>query len=88
MLKVHVELLPGGDPTRRRPLATMSLANISELRDISDYNVTVIEAENSLTGAPARLCSCVVRNHTRAQSVWALVAAAIAEMANAECADL
>ncbi len=88
MLKITIELLPGGDPTCRRPLATMSIANASNLADVSNYDVTVLEGENSLTGAPPRLCTCIVRDHPRAQSVWVLVGAAISAMKNAKCADL
>jgi hypothetical protein len=87
MLRISVELLPGGNPVDRRALSTMSISNISDLAATSDYEVEVLEAENGLTGSRPRLCSCVVKNHVRAQSVWALVAAAIRGLADAECTE-
>lgn len=88
MLRVTVELHPGGIATLRRTLATMSLANISDLENLSDYDVTAMEGPNPLTGASARICSLQVRRHLRRQSVWVLIGAAIAAMENAECVDM
>jgi hypothetical protein len=84
MLKVTVELLPGGATFLRRTLATMSVANVSNLADVSNYDITVIEAANPLTGAPARMHALVVDGHERKQSVWKLIARAVAQMDDTE----
>lgn len=88
MLRVTVELLPGGSARLRRTLATMSLGNVSELSDISDYDVTALEGANPLAGQPARICGFHVRGHERRQSVWILIAAAIDAMKEAEFTEL
>ncbi len=38
MILVTVELLPGGDATRRETIATAEIANVSELADSSSYD--------------------------------------------------
>jgi hypothetical protein len=78
MLRVTVELVPGGDERYVQTLAVMTIANISNLADISDYDVRALEGANSVAGAPARQWRGTVRHHDRRQSVWNLVAKAAA----------
>lgn len=88
MLKISVDLHPGGASDFRRTLATMTIANISNLADVSDYDITTVESANPLTGEAAKICGLKVRGHARRQSVWKLIAVAIAEMEGAECTEL
>lgn len=69
-----VEILPGGFADGSR-----TVVNISDLAQRSDYRVDLAEGDNPLTGTKARACTVYVRNHDRAQSVWSLIAAGIAE---------
>jgi hypothetical protein len=62
----------------------MSIANVSELAEFSDYVVEAMEARNDLAGLPSRTMSASVEDHNRRQSVWALVARAAAAIAQAD----
>jgi hypothetical protein len=88
MLIVRIELLPGGSFDARHTLSTMQISNISQLAAISNYAVTVLEAANPLTGEPAKLSAFEVKDHARAQSVWTLIASAVAAMKDAEATEL
>jgi hypothetical protein len=88
LLKITVDLHPGGASDFRRTLATMTISNRSNLAEISDYDVTAVERANPLTGEAARICSLQVLGHLRRQSVWKLVAVAIEKMEGAECTEL
>jgi hypothetical protein len=76
MLKVTIDLVPGGFSPLKRTIATMRIANVSDLADCSDYRVEATEGRNPLTGDPPRSASCEVTGHDRRQSVWALLAKA------------
>lgn len=39
MLRVLVEVHPGGDSARKRTIAQIDLANVSQLRELSNYDV-------------------------------------------------
>lgn len=74
MLRVTVEIWPGGDETRARVLATADVGNVSDLAETSDYGVRVTEGHNPLTNTPTWSRSGYVFQHDRRTSVWALVA--------------
>jgi hypothetical protein len=74
MLHVTVEIWPGGDKTRARPLAIANVANVSHLADVSDYVVSVSEGHNPVTNAPTWSQRGRVYQHDRRTSVWALIA--------------
>jgi hypothetical protein len=76
LIMVTVELFPGGARAFRRIIATMEISNLSDLASISDYEVEISEAENPLTGTPARSRTLVLRRHRRSQSIWSLIAKA------------
>ncbi|MCW3062643.1 MAG: hypothetical protein JWQ02_4464 [Capsulimonas sp.] len=76
MLRITVEIVPGSEPSRRRTLATMAIANISALAATSDYELSASEGANPLASTAARTCQAVLTGHDRRQSVWAIVAAA------------
>jgi hypothetical protein len=79
-----VALVPGGFEPLRRTLATMTISNLSNLADRSDYCVAATERENKLTGLPAHSVVAKVTNHERRQSVWILIAKAASAVANAK----
>jgi hypothetical protein len=88
MLRVVIEILPNGHRELRRTIASMSIGNVSNLADVSDYKVDAMESANPLTGTPPRTATCEVTGHDRRQSVWALVAKAAAEIEKAEFDEL
>jgi len=47
MLKVTIDLIPGGCSAPRRTIATMCIANESDLADLSDYSVEAMECPSS-----------------------------------------
>jgi hypothetical protein len=73
MLRVTVELVPGGDERRAKTIARMTIANITRLADISDYEFTAHEHTNPVAATPARETHGTVRRHDRRQTVWSLV---------------
>ena len=84
MLRVTVELVPGGAAAFRHTIGLMTIGNISDLAEVSDYRVSVTEAPNPLIGAPLQVRNFVVHGHSRRQSVWRLVARALADMERVE----
>ena len=74
MLRVTVEIWPGGDNTRARAVAIASVANLSDLADVSDYAVSVTEGHNPVTDTPPWSQRGSIFQHDRRTSVWALVA--------------
>jgi hypothetical protein len=88
MLRVIIELVPGGRRELRRTIASMNIGNQSDLADISNYKIDAMESANRLTGTPPRYATCTVIAHDRRQSVWALIAKAAAEIQKAEFDEL
>ena len=74
MLRITIEIWPGGDKTRARSLAIANVANVSDLADVSDYAVSVTEGHNPLTNTPPWSQRGHVFQHDRRNSVWALIA--------------
>jgi hypothetical protein len=88
MIRVTIELDPGGIAARRRTIASMTVGSVSCLADIVDYRVNAMEAANPLTGVNPRSATCVVARHDRRQSVWTLVAKAADEITRSEFDEL
>jgi hypothetical protein len=84
MIKVIVEIWPGGRFGLRKTIGSMDIANVSDLADRSDYEAFVHERANPLAWTPGRTCIVRVTDHDRRQSVWRLVAAVVSAMDNAE----
>ncbi len=84
MLRVIVELVPGGFEPLCRRIASMTIANVSDLADRSDYMIQAVEGANPVAGLPPRDVSVTVEGHDRRQSVWSLVERAAAAVARAE----
>lgn len=80
MLLITVELMPGGYGPPRN-IALMTIANVSDLADRSDYRVEASEVQNNLAGLSQRSIRATVTDHYRRQSVWALIAKAAAAAA-------
>jgi hypothetical protein len=74
MLRVTVEIWPGGDKTRARAVAIANVANVSDLANVSDYAVSVSEGYNPVIDTPPWSQRGHVYQHDRRTSVWALVA--------------
>ena len=74
MLRITVELVPGGREHAKRVLARAQVSNILNLADVSDYAVKV-ETEGRLEPwQPAWERRGMIAGHDRRQSVWSLVA--------------
>jgi hypothetical protein len=86
MLVVTVDLVPGGFVPLRRTIATMRIANVSDLADLSDYRIVTVEGANGISGAPPLSTECVVLGHDRRQRVWVLIQKACAGVAAADAA--
>jgi len=76
MIVVQISVHPSGDPINSREIARMSIGNISDMSEISNYIVFATEDKNPLTHKPARRTTTEVKDHHRTQSVWALIAKA------------
>ena len=74
MLRITVEIWPGGDETRAHAVAIANVANVSDLANVSDYAVSVSEGYNPVTNAPPWSQRGYVFQHDRRTSVWALIA--------------
>ncbi|MDB5582680.1 MAG: hypothetical protein JWR80_7856 [Bradyrhizobium sp.] len=73
MLRILVQLVPGGDEDLVREVARAELANISDLARISDYAIIATEGVNRLAALPAWSKRGLITKHDRRQSVWKLV---------------
>jgi hypothetical protein len=78
MLVIRVELWPGGWEDGKRELARANIGNVSNLANVSDYQIAVAEGANPIAGTPPWTGKGLLHQHDRRQSVWALVAKAAA----------
>jgi hypothetical protein len=88
LLTVMIDLVPGGYESHRRTIGSMRIANVSDLANVSDYSIHVIEGPNPLTGTPRRNTQCIVVGHDRRQSVWALLEVILGELEKADWVPL
>jgi len=88
MLRVTIDLVPGGFSPLRRTIATLRISNASDLADISNYVIEAMEGANPLTGDPPRNAQCMVFGHDRKQSVWKLLERACEEILKADFGEL
>jgi len=71
MLVVTVELWPGGDPIHAKEIASVQIANMSNLADTSDY---IVEAQGEAWGEiPASTTRFIVVGHPRRLGVFELL---------------
>jgi hypothetical protein len=78
MLRITIDLVPGGRESAKRELARAELGNLSDLSDISDYAIVASEDVNSLAGRGRWKVRGMIARHDRNQSVWELVSKAAA----------
>lgn len=78
MLRIRVELVPGGNEARKRELGCAVLGNITDLDPISDYQIRAREGDNPIAGTKAFDVRGMLTGHDRRSSVWALVVKAAA----------
>ena len=78
MLRIIVELVPGGREPAKYELARAELGNVSDLAPESDYVIRASDGANPLTGTPAWQRTGKIESHQRNRSVWALVERAAA----------
>jgi hypothetical protein len=82
MLRITVDFVPGAYNPCRRTIASMTIANVSDLADRSNCRVEAIEGRNDLAGLSPRNISARAEDHDRRQSVWSLIAKAAAAPAS------
>ena len=88
MIIITVDLVPAGFQPVRRTIASMRIANVSDLANVSDYAVDFLQAANPLADTNPCNGSCHVVGHDRRQSIWALIAKAAEAAMGAEFDDL
>lgn len=71
MIVVKVELWPGGHENGAREIHRLGIANVSNLRELSDYLVVVKEDNGNETHR-------LVEGHPRSEGIEALIARAVA----------
>jgi hypothetical protein len=76
MLRVIVEIWPGGSEIHARTLAIAGIANVSEsdVAKLSHYQVHATEGANPLAGTTEWEAVGEILDHERYSSVWSLVA--------------
>ena len=75
MIRVTIEIWPGGDSARAIEIARMNVANVSNLAPDSTYEIWASSEANKF-GQPAFEASGKVITHRRKDSIWALLAKA------------
>jgi hypothetical protein len=88
MIRIQIELVPGGVTHLRRSIASVRISNLSDLADRSDYGIDVMDSANPLAGTPPRIASAKVFDHDRRQSVWALLAKVVNAIDGADFVEL
>lgn len=73
MIVVKVELWPGGDWLRAKQIASMEIANISNLAAESAYIAKVRHVGDSRLGIPALDTSVDIPSHHRKEGIWPLI---------------
>jgi hypothetical protein len=73
MLRITVELWPGGRKEFRKEIASMAIGNVSDLAETSDYRVRFEEKGAPHLGIEGSCGEVYVLDHNRSQTVWALL---------------
>jgi hypothetical protein len=69
MLRVTVEIVPGGDESQAKVIERMLIANVSGLADVSDYDTVFTYGGKTLYGE--------VFDHARMDGAWELIRSAL-----------
>jgi hypothetical protein len=88
MLRLTIDLPPGGNPRTARTIASMRISNESGLADVSDYGAEAMEAANPPNGTAVRIGDCAVAAHDRRRSVQVLLQRACEEIQKAGFTEL
>lgn len=80
--------MPDGYGPLSRTIALMTIANVSDLADVSDYRIDAMEGTNRLTGQLSRNATCSVLGQDRRQSVLTLIEKACAEILKVDWVEL
>ena len=80
MIRIIVQLVPGGDERRARELGRAELGNLSLPGPgiISSFSIAASEGSNPLAGTGPWECRGTIENHDRRESVWKIVERAAA----------
>ncbi len=78
MLRITIELVPGGREHAKKTIATAEISNVSYLADVSDYVIEVDTKTCPNPRLPAWQSRGMIAGHDRRATVWALVAKAAA----------
>jgi len=78
MLRIRFELIPDGDESRTRQLASAELGNITAAGDVSDYKIMACEGDNSVASTPTWESHGPIARHGSRASAWVLVSKAAA----------
>lgn len=71
MIRVTVEMLPGGDTTQARTISIVHVSNMSDLAEVSDYQIGA-----SVDQMGGRIVGGVVTAHRRSHG-WATLLARV-----------
>lgn len=80
MMIVKIEVWPGGVEAGSHEIGRMVIANLSNLAEISDYNVHIEQAETLRLHVPAIDTRVTVKSHPRRDGPWALVRRALEQV--------
>lgn len=76
MIRIKVELVPGGVESRVQELGRAELGSLADTAAplFSDYSIAASETKNLVADTPAWEIRGTITNHDRRLSIWALVA--------------
>lgn len=74
MLRITIEVCPGGNESRKFEVAKAEIGNISNLADTSDYLVRMRENYNRVADTEGWTSEGRIESHPRRSSVWSLIA--------------
>ena len=85
MIRITIELIPGGDESRAREIARAEIANIDAMERFShsDYAITASEGDNKWAGTKAWERRGNLFEQPRRASIWKLCGA-VAKWAQTE----
>lgn len=88
MLRVTIDILPGGDSDRARTIGIAHISNVSELADRSDYEAVVTTQRYEPLGIKGGTRSVKITNHLRRQDVTALLAKVFEKASESPCCNV
>jgi hypothetical protein len=80
VIVVYVELWPGGDQSRAKPIGSLGIANETNLSLLSNYRFEMDGIGNPALNIEPLKATGEIVGHNRNQSVWKLIRRAIDEV--------